>query len=123
MQVMGRLGLVIDDDVPSRKIYATLLQSMGFDAQEAGDGVQAMSILREQQPELIFLDIRLPQVDGLKILEYIYASAHLNRSRVVIITAHKDYENHLRLRSGDLYLLKPIPPSEIREIVAESLTP
>jgi two-component system response regulator YesN len=118
---MGRLGLVIDDDIPSRKIYASLLKSMGFEAEEAGDGVQAMTLLREQQPQIVFLDLRLPRIDGIELLSYIYSSPHLNDTRVVIITAHRDYEEEVTLRNGDLYLVKPIAPSEIREVVSQTL--
>lgn len=119
---MSRLGLVIDDDIPSRKIYSTLLKSMGFEAAEAGDGLQAMAMLREKQPQIVFLDLRLPKIDGIELLSYIYSSPHLSDTRVVIITAHPGHENELALRSGDLYLVKPITPSEIREMVSQTLT-
>ena len=117
---MSRLGLVIDDDMPSRKIYASLLKSMGYESVEAGDGVQAMTVLQEQQPQIVFLDLRLPKIDGIQLLSYIYSSPHLNDTRVVIITAHPNHENELTLRSGDLYLVKPITPSEIREMVSQT---
>lgn len=118
---MSRLGLVIDDDVPSRKIYASLLRSMGYESVEAGDGVQAMTMLKEQQPQIVFLDLRLPKIDGIQLLSYIYNSPHLSETRVVIITAHRDYQEELTLRSGDLYLVKPIAPSEIREMVNQTM--
>jgi CheY-like chemotaxis protein len=114
---MGGLGLVIDDDAASRMIYASLLKSMGFDTVEAGDGVQAMAILETMQPALIFLDIRLPKIDGTQILEYVYRHDRFQATRVVVITAHKDFEARLGLRQGDLYLVKPIAPSDIREMI------
>jgi two-component system response regulator YesN len=83
--------------------------------------VEAMAVLQNGQPRIVFLDIRLPKVDGLQILHYIYDSAHLSDTRVFIITAHKDYADTISLRNGDMYLLKPIAPSEIRDIVSQAL--
>lgn len=118
---MARYALVVDDDTPSRKIYGGMLSKLGFDVSEAVDGEDAIMLLEASQPEVILLDLLLPKVNGLQVLEYIYSRAHLQSTHVIIITAHTTYKHTLHLREGDRYYTKPVPTSEIREYLIEIL--
>ena len=118
---MERLALIIDDDGPSRLIYVNMLRALGFQTLEAADGIQAFDLLQSQQPKVIFLDLLLPKKNGLELLDYIYAAQHLTQSHVIIITAHNNYKNSLKLRSGDYYFLKPIALTDIREAIQEMI--
>jgi CheY-like chemotaxis protein len=118
---MARLGLVVDDDNPSRKIYGTMLANMGFELLEAMDGVQAVEILQQCAPDVILLDLLLPRMSGVEVLDFIYNTEHLVNTRVIIISAHGAYQHELVLKPGDLFLLKPISVREVREVVQQYL--
>ena len=118
---MSYFAIVVDDDLPSREIYGGMLKSLGFDIEIAVDGQQAIDLLSRSQPDLILLDLLLPRVNGVQVLEYIYATPHLDTTCVIIITAHTNYRDSLPLREGDFYFTKPITPSEIREVVLRAL--
>lgn len=118
---MVRYALVVDDDTPSRKIYGGMLSKLGFEVAEAVDGEHAITLLENSRPEVILLDLLLPKINGLQVLEYIYAAPHLSHTHVVIITAHTSYKHTLQLRDGDRYYTKPVPASEIREYLIEIL--
>jgi len=118
---MARYALVVDDDTPSRKIYGGMLTKLGFDVAEAVDGEHAIALLENSRPEVILLDLLLPKINGLQVLDYIYSTPHLNATHVIIITAHTSYKHTLQLREGDRYYIKPIPASEIREYLIEIL--
>jgi CheY-like chemotaxis protein len=118
---MSYFALVVDDDLPSREIYGGMLANLGFDVEIAVDGQQAIDLLSRSQPDLVLLDLLLPRVNGVRVLEYIYATPHLNATRVIIITAHTNYRDSLPLREGDFYFTKPVTPSEIREVILHAL--
>ena len=118
---MARYALIVDDDTPSRKIYGGMLARLGFNVTEAVDGEHAISLLESSQPEVILLDLLLPKVNGLQVLDYIYSRAHLETTHVIIITAHTTYKHTLQLRDGDRYYTKPVAPGEIREYLVEIL--
>jgi CheY-like chemotaxis protein len=118
---MKPLGIVVDDDNPSRKIYGSMLINLGFDVLEAIDGEQALTLLQQHQPQIVLLDMRLPKVNGQTVLEYIYDSQHLVNTHVFIISAHTEYKYTVPLRAGDAYFVKPVPSSEVREMVMRTL--
>jgi two-component system chemotaxis response regulator CheY len=115
---MAHRILIVDDDPASRFIYRQVLNS--FELLEAGDGAQALDLLRDQRFDLVILDMLLPRIQGIEVLEYIYGEPDLARMRVLVITAHDGY-SHLALRQGDMVLLKPITPKQLREITSRSL--
>lgn len=112
--------LIVDDDAASRFIYRQVL--INFDLVEAADGAQAIQLLREQAFDLVLLDMLLPRVPGLGVLEFIYNNPQIEKTRVIVLTAHDGYR-HLSMRPGDMLLLKPITPKQLREAVNRSLVP
>lgn len=115
---MAHRILIVDDDPASRFIYRQVLSS--FELVEASDGAQAIDLLRDQRFDLVILDMLLPRVAGIEVLEYLYGDPQLTKVRVIVITAHDGYR-HLALRRGDTVLLKPITPKLLRETVNRSL--
>lgn len=118
---MARLGLIIDDDTPSRLMYTNMLRGLGLQTLEAGDGIQALDILQAQALDIVFLDLLLPRKNGIELLEYIYSAPHLTHTHVIVITAHNNYKYDLQLRPGDHFFLKPVALGDIREAIAVML--
>lgn len=65
--------LMVEDDVAMREIVIHKLMSHGFDVKEAEDGKQGLEVLLKEKPDLVLLDLMLPEVDGFKVLETVRA--------------------------------------------------
>jgi DNA-binding NarL/FixJ family response regulator len=106
--------LIVDDHPLTRDALAGLLAQNGFDViGQASGGVEAIAIARELQPDLVLLDLSMPEMDGLTALPLIReASPH---SEIVVLTASEDEDNLLgAIRAGAAgYLLKSEPPERI----------
>lgn len=79
--------LLIDDDLANRCLMATILKEEGWAVQEAGNGLEALARLRESRPELIFLDLIMPEMDGFSFLAEVRKSPDWCKIPVVVITS------------------------------------
>lgn len=115
---MGKLALIVEDEAPMRTIYEFVLRKQfGFTVLHAHDGSEALDILQAHSPDIVFLDMLLPRVNGMQVLTYIYNAPHLTQARVVIVSAHKNVLYTDALRSSDLFLLKPVRVQDIQRVV------
>lgn len=113
--------LIADDEEDILEIMADRLEFYGFDVRTARDGVQCLEEIRRDVPDLVLLDIRMPEMDGLEVL------ARLRQERpelpVVMVSASSDRnvaERSLSKGAFD-YLLKPFEPEELKEKVLRAL--
>ena len=105
--------LTIEDDDVVRKSIAAYLNDRGFDVLQAGNGQAGLQLLRSHHPDLILLDLRLPEMDGIDILKNI--TKYTLHAPVIIISGTgriEDAVDALRLGASD-FLLKPIVDMEI----------
>jgi CheY-like chemotaxis protein len=100
--------LFVEDDPAVAHMYKLKLELDGYAVDVAGDGVQAMEMATGNPPDLIFLDIRLPKMDGLSVLEALRKNERTRRVPVVILSNYSENELVDRgLRLGALeYLVK-----------------
>ena len=100
--------LLVEDDTALAHMYRVKLEKDGYSVQVAGDGEQALSAVADELPDLIFLDIRLPRMDGLTFLEQLRASDRTRNIPVVIVSNYSEQELVSRgLQLGALeYLIK-----------------
>ena len=113
--------LVVDDEPNVRAYLATVLQDAGFNVVTAGDGVEALEIIRGNPPDFISLDLIMPRKSGHKLLYELRKHKQWSRIPVLIVTAHaqdelgkEDLEDLLenRVMSGPgTYLEKPVNPA------------
>jgi len=108
--------LIVDDEKAARYGMKKILQKDNYTVYEAKDGADALQIIKTQHPELIFLDINIPQLDGMKILEMI--SAIKNPPLVVIVTAYGSEKIAVEaMKKGAYdYIAKPYEIDELRII-------
>ena len=108
--------LIVDDEKAARYGMKKILQKDNYTVYEAKDGADALQIIKTQHPELIFLDINMPQLDGMKILEMI--SAIKNPPLVVIVTAYGSEKIAVEaMKKGAYdYIAKPYEIDELRII-------
>src|SRR5690349_2649877 len=100
--------LLVEDDAALTQMYRVKLERDGYTVQVAGDGEEALSMLAADLPDLIFLDVRLPRMDGLTFLERLRTEARTKNIPVVIVSNYSEEELVARgLQLGALeYLIK-----------------
>lgn len=100
--------LFVEDDPSVAQMYKLKLELDGYDVQIASDGELALQMARERVPDIIFLDIRLPKLDGLAVLEALRADERTKQVPVVILSNYSERELIDRgLKLGALeYLIK-----------------
>jgi two-component system OmpR family response regulator len=107
-----RLILIVDDDLHIREVLRYALESAGFRTAEAGDGEEALSLFEELEPDLVVLDILMPETDGIEVCKSIRKSSQVP----IVFLSSKDEEVDriigLEL-GGDDYVTKPFSPREL----------
>jgi DNA-binding response OmpR family regulator len=118
-----QLVLVADDDDDILLLVTTRLKRDGFEVVSASSGDRALALARERKPALAVLDIGMPGLDGLEVLEQIRADEEIRGMLVLLLTA-KAQESDVRrgYESGaDAYVRKPFSPAELSKRVRELL--
>jgi CheY-like chemotaxis protein len=115
--------LVTDDDSNIRLMLRTALESEGYLIQEASSGRQALDAIARCVPDLVVLDLNMPVMDGMAVLEELKSLARIARPRVIILTAYGSIPAAVKAtRLGAIdFLEKPIEPSELRHTVRSIL--
>ncbi|MBO5246124.1 MAG: response regulator transcription factor [Eubacterium sp.] len=105
----------VEDDASIRDIEIYALTSTGFEARGFSDGLQFFQALKEEQPELVVLDVMLPEMDGIEILEKMKQSEEYKQIPVIMATAKgQEYDKIKGLDMGaDDYLVKPFGMMEM----------
>ena len=106
----ARAILHVEDNFENRMLVRRLLQSGGFVVLEAGDAEKALEIIKEQVPDLILMDINMPDIDGYTLTNQIKGMPGLSRVPIVAITANvMKGDREKTMRAGcDGYIEKPI---------------
>ena len=113
--------VVADDDEDILLLVTTRLRRDGFDVVAARNGTEALELVRERRPAVAVLDIGMPGLDGLEVLEQIRADAELGDVRVLLLTA-KAQESDVRrgfTAGADAYVRKPFSPAELSSRVRQ----
>ena len=100
--------LVVDDEAGARRTLTRLLAKEGHEAVEAGDGREALRTLEAGVPDVILLDLMMPQMDGLELLEALQAHPQWKALPVVVLTALSDTHtvNRARQLGAKAFLVK-----------------
>jgi DNA-binding response OmpR family regulator len=117
------LVLVADDDEDILLLVTTRLRRDGFNVVSASSGDAALALARERRPTIAVLDIGMPGLDGLEVLEQIRADDELRGTLVLLLTA-KAQESDVRRgyeAGADAYVRKPFSPAELSKRVRELL--
>ena len=113
---MSDVILNVDDNDAARYVKTRVLRMAGFEVLEAANGADAIALLRSSSPELVLLDVRLPDIDGRELAAVIKADPALSRI-VVLQTSASHVESRHRIAAldagADGYLVEPIEPEEL----------
>src|SRR5579863_3536750 len=104
------LILVVDDVPDNVEILQLRLESQGYEIITAGDGEEALAVVRDKLPDLVLLDIQMPKLDGIETVKQLKADAGLPFIPVIMVTARADAKDVVAglEAGGDDYLTKPV---------------
>ena len=107
--IIARKVLVADDDIPNRLILQAILEKQGYKVLLADDGLQAVEVFRREQPDLVLMDINMPQMDGYEATQEIKSISGEAFVPVIFLTATTDSEGLAKCveSGGDDFLTKP----------------
>jgi two-component system, cell cycle response regulator DivK len=100
----------VEDNELNMKLFHDLLEAHGYIILQTKDGMEALDIAREHHPDLILMDIQLPEVSGLEVTKWLKADDDLKSIPVIAITAFAMKGDEERIREGgcEAYMSKPI---------------
>lgn len=118
--------LIVDDEQHIRLLIEQTLEELeddGVELQTAADGEAALDVVRNQRPELVFLDVMMPKLNGFEVCRAIKEDLGLASTHVVMLTAKgQAYDRAEGLAAGaDRYLTKPFDPDELLDVAREAL--
>jgi two-component system cell cycle response regulator DivK len=107
---VGQKILVVEDNELNLKLFCDLLRAHGYAAEPVRDGREAVSRARDFQPDLIVMDIQMPYISGLELIEQIKGDDELKRMPIMAVTAYaaKGDEERIRDAGAEGYVSKPI---------------
>jgi CheY-like chemotaxis protein len=115
--------LAVEDDSDALQLMRMVLRDLPVDIVHAGTGAEAIAFLKAEAPELMFLDINLPDMHGWDVLDCFKNDERLSNTRVLVLTSHSDPVHRLigMLQPITAYLTKPISADKLRQRVRELL--
>ena len=117
---MTRTILIVDDDPSIRRLIAATLEDVsGYRMTEAGDGLQAVERARDARPEIVFLDIDMPNLNGIETCRRMRSEPATADATIVMLTGDSDdeAERDARAAGADLFLTKPFSPLHLLRLV------
>jgi len=107
--------MVVDDDPELVEIVRAILEQREFNVMCAYSGSQALADLEKQKPDLILLDIMMPEMDGLEVLRRLKAALETSSIPVILLTALDEYEDSLTgyKMGADYYIAKPFTKTQM----------
>ena len=122
--VMAKKIMIVEDNELNMKLFNDLLEAHGYTTVTTRDGMKAVSMARDEKPDMILMDIQLPEVSGLDITRQIKAEDDLKDIPVIAVTAFamKGDEDKIRECGCNGYLSKPISITSFIEKITETLS-
>ena len=124
---MSRKALIIDDEPDTATYLGTLLSDNGWDVRTANDVNTGLALAREETPDIVLLDLMMPERGGLSALVELRKDAKLGQVPIVIVSGiqeelNADFRNFLarfKYKKADAFLDKPVKPEELLKKVDE----
>lgn len=120
---MPKTILIVEDNDLNMKLFNDLLQANGYNTVQTKSGKEALQLTREHRPDLIIMDIQLPEISGLEVTKRLKADDELKDIPIVAVTAFAMKGDEEKIRDGGCegYIAKPISVSNFLETIAEFL--
>jgi len=119
LQIMPKKVLIVEDNELNMKLFSDLLEAHGYETVGTNNGLNALDLAREHSPDLILMDIQLPEVSGLEVTKWLKDDDELSSIPVIAVTAFAMKGDEERIREGgcEAYMSKPISISVFIETI------
>ncbi len=116
--------LIVEDNDLNMKLFNDLLVAHGYDTLQTKDGVEALALARRHHPDLILMDIQLPEVSGLQVTKWIKEDESLCMIPIIAVTAFAMKGDKKKMRDGGCedYIAKPISVARFMQTVERFLS-
>lgn len=111
--------MVVDDDAHILRLYKEELEDEGYDVVVAGTGKEAMELFEKEQPDLVTLDILMPDIDGISLLRRM---KELKPRLPIIMSTAYDYRDDFAVWASEAYLVKSADLTELKSMVKKLLS-
>ena len=120
---MAKRVLIVEDNDLNMKLFHDLLEAHGYDILQTKDGMEALQLARKHHPDLILMDIQLPEVSGLEVTQWLKDDEELRAIPIVAITAFAMKGDEEKILQGgcEAYLSKPISVAKFLDTVESFL--
>ncbi len=118
---MTKTVMIVEDNDLNMKLFHDLLDAHGYQTLQTRNGMEALELARKHRPDLILMDIQLPEVSGLEVTKWLKEDDNLRSIPVVAVTAFAMKGDEARIREGgcEAYISKPISVSKFMDTVRQ----
>jgi two-component system cell cycle response regulator DivK len=115
--------LIVEDNELNMKLFHDLLEAHGYATLQTKDGNEALKLAREHFPNLILMDIQLPEVSGLEVTRWIKGDDSIRHIPVIAVTAFAMKGDEEKIREGgcEAYIAKPISVTNFMEVIERTI--
>ncbi len=116
---MKKKVLIVEDNELNMKLFEDLLGAHGYDTIKSKDGTKVLELARQNMPDLVLMDIQLPEVSGLEITQWLKNDAALKHIPVIAVTAFAMKGDEDKIRQGGCqdYISKPISITDFMKVI------
>ena len=120
---MSKKVLIVEDNELNMKLFHDLLDSQGYETQQTREGLSALALAREHHPDLILMDIQLPEISGLEVTKWLKDDEELAHIPIIAVTAFAMKGDEERIRQGgcEAYISKPISVAHFLDTIKRLL--
>lgn len=117
--------LIVEDNELNMKLFNDLLEAHGIGTVQTGDGLNVLDLARTHKPDLILMDIQLPEISGLDVTRWLKDDEELKHIPVIAVTAFAMKGDEQKIREGGCegYISKPISVGKFMEVIEGYLRP
>jgi two-component system, cell cycle response regulator DivK len=118
---MGKTILIVEDNELNMKLFHDLLEAHGYRTLQTRNGIDAIALARKHRPDLIVMDIQLPEVSGLDVTKWLKEDDSLRHIPIIAVTAFAMKGDEERIREGgcEAYVSKPISVSRFLDTIRQ----
>jgi two-component system, cell cycle response regulator DivK len=118
---MAKTILIVEDNELNMKLFHDLLEAHGYKTLQTRNGIDAIALARKHRPDLIVMDIQLPEVSGLDVTKWLKEDDNLRHIPIIAVTAFAMKGDEERIREGgcEAYVSKPISVSLFLETIRQ----
>jgi two-component system alkaline phosphatase synthesis response regulator PhoP len=115
--------LIVDDSKNIRKLVSVVLKNEGYEFDEAENGLDALSKVRSERPDLVILDVVIPGMDGINVCKAIKKDPTISSTAVIILTSETTYEamDAAKNAGAEVFMTKPFEPKDLKDVVKRLL--